>query len=628
MTITVTNIGTANAKTVNSIAITVPVGGVPSGSLIVVAASESSTGGTPAASDTAGNTYNDAGGGTTISTASGLLDIKHAFNATALVSGNTITWTFGQTGKTGAASAFYVTGIDTSADPAYAVQGSSGSSATPSGLSAINIASGDFVVAFVATNGPIGDAFTQDSTNGAYATPPTRAGTTGAGATTNWTIAGGTLVANATQRWTYAPAITSRAWAVSVRGFKSSANAQPVVAEAASAAETVAASNASSQSIAEAGTATDAPSASDRTAVTVAETGSAADASSFVDTIAAAVAESGAAADATNGATAGASISESGAAADVASANGTFNVAIAEAGSAADSPSASDHSSVAVSEAGSAADASSASDRMSAAVVESGAATDAPSASQHASAAIVESGSAVDTTSSGGQVWNVSVLEAASATDYADFAGYVRHYTGVLVPKSMLPASVGLDDGNFNRFVAVLFPTVSYTTLPIDTGIDDTLRVFDSVTYALGPGESGAPALRLSIDTWLTGAGDPNTFSPPWTVGYVTMRYLRARLTQSAIAEGGVAYITGFTPEIDKAPTVESADSVVIAPGGTVVLFPTPFHFPPLIEVTPISGTALYATAAAVTATQMTVHVWNAGGTDVGGTVNYNAKGE
>jgi len=211
-------------------------------------------------------------------------------------------------------------------------------------------------------------------------------------------------------------------------------------------------------------------------------------------------------------------------------------------------------------------------------------------------------------------------------------SGLVLHYTGVLVPENLYTPQHygdGTDNGytDFDNFVNDPVASCTYTTDAIDTGIDDTLRVFDSETMALGPGNTGTvPTPSLSIDTWLTGGTDPGTFTP-WTVGYLKMRYLRERLTYAPVA-GNVAYLSAFTPEVDKAPESEIGDSVTIAAGGNVVTFPSAFHFPPLVNITVVGSSALYATASNVSGTQMTVHVWDATGTDVGGTINYTAFGE
>ncbi|MGH6967599.1 MAG: phage tail protein [Stellaceae bacterium] len=208
---------------------------------------------------------------------------------------------------------------------------------------------------------------------------------------------------------------------------------------------------------------------------------------------------------------------------------------------------------------------------------------------------------------------------------------FVLHYTGVLVPENLYTPQHygdGTDNGytDFDNFVNDPVSDADYTTAAIDTGLDDDMRAFAQYQLMLGPAQTGNPTAQLSIDTWLTGQTDPGTFVN-WTIGYVEMRYLREKLSYAPVA-GSVAYLTSFTPEVDKAPQIENGDSAAVAAGGTTFTFPTPFHFPPAITVTPIGSTAQYATAVNVTATQVTFHVWDSAGVDVGGQINYTASGE
>lgn len=205
--------------------------------------------------------------------------------------------------------------------------------------------------------------------------------------------------------------------------------------------------------------------------------------------------------------------------------------------------------------------------------------------------------------------------------------GFVLHYTGVLIPENeFTPAHYG-DYTDIDDFVHDPVASASYITGAIDTGYNDTLRVFNTSNYQLGPGQSGTPALSYAIDTWLTGASDPDSFTP-WTIAQVTMRYLRAELVYAGIAAGSVAVITDFTPMIDKAPSVEQSNGAVgIASGGTHITFPAPFHFAPVVSATATSTGATSASAANVSATGFDLHVWS-GSSDTGGTAAWSANGE
>ena len=110
--------------------------------------------------------------------------------------------------------------------------------------------------------------------------------------------------------------------------------------------------------------------------------------------------------------------------------------------------------------------------------------------------------------------------------------------------------------------------SASFVTDPVDTGFDAELRVFLAAISGLGTGQSGVPAITYAIDTWLTGQNDPGTFTAWPSVGYVAMRYLRARFSYAPV-QGSLAYITDFVPTIDTAPTVEAGNSLTVSAGGT-----------------------------------------------------------
>lgn len=182
----------------------------------------------------------------------------------------------------------------------------------------------------------------------------------------------------------------------------------------------------------------------------------------------------------------------------------------------------------------------------------------------------------------------------------------------------------------FDVFVPNPLP-IEYLTPIYDTGYDDTLRVFTTYRAVPGPGQTGQPnVLETLIGTTLT--GDPNPFPTViWTIGNVLMRYVNALLVATfngtGVNPGNVCYLTDFTLAADKEPVIEnSGGSVTIAPGGTAITFPTPFHTPPNVQCTSVAATDLNATAASITTTGFTAHVFS-GGSDVGGVINWTATG-
>lgn len=233
MPISVTNIGTASdhSTTTSSLNITVPVGGVPTGALIVCCAATTVAAGTGIAgafTDTAGiNTYATAwSAGNSVGFngvgANGYIILGYSFNSSALTSANAVTFNTSTASHSDGFSAFYATGIQTSSDPRdTAFQNTAtGSSAAPSvAASAVPAAAGSLVIGIVGINAPSSDTFTQDSTNAAYANFPIRVGSSAGSTLSNATIAGGEIVSSA--QLTYAPALgTSRTWAAAITAFK------------------------------------------------------------------------------------------------------------------------------------------------------------------------------------------------------------------------------------------------------------------------------------------------------------------------------------------------------------------------------------------------------------------------
>lgn len=211
---TPTNIGASASGSAASLAITVGAGGVPANSLLCVGASASgisnnSLTGT-AVTDTQTNAYSKVDSVIINNTSSnGSIYLFFSYNITALVSGNTITFTPAASGRL-TLSCFYVTGEQISSSPIDAAASTSGGafgqSTTPSAtMRAAPVAANSLVVGVIGSGFGSGDTFTQDSTNAAYATPPNSASVTGSA------IYGGNVVSSS--QLTYAPSLsTSRQW--------------------------------------------------------------------------------------------------------------------------------------------------------------------------------------------------------------------------------------------------------------------------------------------------------------------------------------------------------------------------------------------------------------------------------
>lgn len=220
MTISVANVGTNANSAGATVAVTVGVSGVAAGSLIVVAVVEfdtTSTSGTVA--DIQANTYTLIGAGNLNNDpAGGRGTTYYVKNATALVSGDTITYTKHTSGVVCAVSILSATGIDTSNPLDIAVTTiARGASATPSVTSGKPIGAGELFVGAVMTGGSA--TFTQD---GSYSIPFNEA--TSGSTAADRKVDGGNLINASTNAKTYAPTFeATHAFVILIMGFKPTA---------------------------------------------------------------------------------------------------------------------------------------------------------------------------------------------------------------------------------------------------------------------------------------------------------------------------------------------------------------------------------------------------------------------
>ena len=178
----------------------------------------------------------------------------------------------------------------------------------------------------------------------------------------------------------------------------------------------------------------------------------------------------------------------------------------------------------------------------------------------------------------------------------------------------------------FDAMVPDPVSSCSYTTPIIDTFYDSVLRIYATSVILMGVGQTGTIHNDLSIDTWLSAGSDLSVYVP-WLSGTVNLRYLKERMTLSSIVQGSVPVINAMTAWADTIPIIENVASVVIAPGGTAVIFPQRYHSAPLVLCNALGTVSLVANASNITATGCTIHIFNASGTDVGGTATYSATG-
>ena len=200
---------------------------------------------------------------------------------------------------------------------------------------------------------------------------------------------------------------------------------------------------------------------------------------------------------------------------------------------------------------------------------------------------------------------------------------------GGLIAGASAPAANTTGWDVFNIFVPDVIAAAAYITGTIDSGFDDDLRVQAQIATGLGFGQSGAPPVAFSIDTWLSAGYDLGIFVP-WTINFVQMRYLRGRIDYAPV-QGQVAYIQDFVITIDTAPKTEQGGSFAVGIGGSVLIFPTPFHLAPDMPAPNVlspTGAGYYASATSLSATQATITIFDHTGSSVAGTVSWSATGE
>lgn len=203
--------------------------------------------------------------------------------------------------------------------------------------------------------------------------------------------------------------------------------------------------------------------------------------------------------------------------------------------------------------------------------------------------------------------------------------GFVKHdVSGTLVPDSnSLADATGYDV--FDQFVTDPVDECIYEAPEIDLGFDaDTVRVWATMGGALGPGEvAGFVNPELEID--YKDAADSYDGFEDWTVGTVDARTIKARLVMQTA--DGLGTIDTFTPTADVEERTESDKDVAISGGGTAIAFDQRFHVKPAVTVTADATSGLIAVKSSVSVTGFTAQVFDTGGSDVGGTVDWSAVG-
>jgi Putative phage tail protein len=244
----------------------------------------------------------------------------------------------------------------------------------------------------------------------------------------------------------------------------------------------------------------------------------------------------------------------------------------------------------------------------------------------------------------------VSSLPQAPGWSAGTLAGFVAHYTGVLVPDSTSHANADTGFAVFDNFVWNPVAQATYTAPPVPFAKLALLRVWASMAAALGPGAHGKanPLLYIRWSQNLSGdppmwatdpatamwATDPTTLMwtgltgwTLWTKGTILTTFVQQQLVVNTA--DGLPIIQQFTPVVDQPPLADGANCSAVQAGGQRINFANlNFLAPPAVTVSVASvtgGGAGTATATAVDANGFTAHVFNSAGSDAGGTINWSA---
>lgn len=228
-------------------------------------------------------------------------------------------------------------------------------------------------------------------------------------------------------------------------------------------------------------------------------------------------------------------------------------------------------------------------------------------------------------------------------------AGFVAHYTGVLVPDSTSHANADTGFAVFDNFVWNPVAQCIYTAPAVPLAKLALLRAWASIAAALGPGARGKANPLLYIRWSQNLGGDPPMWTSDatamwtadpttlmwsgltawtlWTKGTILTTFVQQQLVVNTA--DGLPIIQQFTPVVDQPPLADGANGVAILAGGQRVNFANSnFLNAPAVTVSVAAvagGGAGSASATAVDANGFTVHVFNAAGVDVGGSINWSA---
>ncbi|KKM71127.1 hypothetical protein LCGC14_1433760, partial [marine sediment metagenome] len=201
-----------------------------------------------------------------------------------------------------------------------------------------------------------------------------------------------------------------------------------------------------------------------------------------------------------------------------------------------------------------------------------------------------------------------------------------HHVSQHLLPNDTVSAA-GNNFDVFDIFNQTPVPLGTYEAPEIDIGADTEARVFATLSVEANPIEV-SPTLQVvaQLDYRLD-AGAYDGFEP-WTVGVISARFLKMRAEIDTSL--GVAELVSFAPIVDVEERQVAGSAVISASGATTINFTTPFLVQVFLSVTAEAGgggAARFATYESLTLSSFGVRIFDEGGVQVLGNVNWLAIG-
>lgn len=200
----------------------------------------------------------------------------------------------------------------------------------------------------------------------------------------------------------------------------------------------------------------------------------------------------------------------------------------------------------------------------------------------------------------------------------------IKHdVSGALVPLGQDSAA----DNNFNLFDTYVISPYSqweYEAPEVDLGFDTSVRIYSELAAKMGAfGETGA-ADPISLIDYRKSADSYDGFEQ-WTIGTVNARYFKYKVRIESAT--GNASITQMKNVID-ADDIDQSGTSTISTGGTTVIFDTTYNrIPQVIATVTGAGANRSVVLTSINSNGFTATIYDKDDNDVGGTINWNAKG-